>query len=134
MICAPWSCISTSKEQQIHNDAYFTRCGVPSSLQVSLHAKARTSPSPGQAAAVILGLARAHHAALEYLDLVSEQAAGTRHHNGSVAAGSEGVGMDGSAAAGLRRRAMGTSELGGQVESEARRRLERAAVWLYGPG
>ena len=110
---------------------------VPSSLQVSLHAKARTSPSPGQAAAVILGLSRAHHAALEYLGLVLEQAARTRDHNGSVAAGSEGGGMNGSAAAaGLRRRTMQTSEaaFGGQEEETRRRRLERAAVWLYGPG
>ena len=107
-----------------------------------MHVKARGFASPGQAAALVIGIAHAHRAALEYLALLRENGADAAAEGGAVAAGGEGAGKAGGAVpggegAGKGGGGAGLSTRAGRrmAAASARRRLmvlEREAGSLFG--
>ena len=76
-----------------------------------MHVKARGFASPGQAAALVIGIAHTHRAALEYLALLRENGADAAAEGGAVAAGWEGAGKAGGAVPG----GEGAGKAGGAV-------------------
>ena len=101
-------------------------CTLPRLPQVTMHVKARGFASPGQAAALVIGIVHTHRAALEYLALLRENEADAVAE-GAVTAGGDGAGKAGGGTGNSTGRRMAAASTWRRLLT-----LEREAAHLFG--